>query len=1559
MDNQRQQHYLPGPPPPPGGQGNMSYLPPPPPRSHMGMPPPPPGPHPSAYPPGTVFGLPQGWNQSYGRPGMGHLPPPPPMGMNQSQQQQYNMGYNQAGRGQSNLPPPPPRQGQEDMPLVSATFIPGGDSFGPGVGIPPLDDFSTFSGYDGNYDPAAYAEQTMQAGNHVYNNGNPAYNSKPTSAGPDSGTRENRAASTTSNRPKFPQLRENPEPMSPGPPTATLVNPTPGRPRAQSAMVPQNGNADLANQWPLERILLWLAANSFSHEWQETFRVLRLEKGEFLELGRSTDKRSNLSRMHQYIYPQLGKICQHSGMDAKKEREDGKRLQRLIAGILLGPDGASSAGTGHRRRESGLTSASTEGNVENSPHLGGSATPSTTGPEGSPARSHFGPGFSQRSAQERSSTLPVFSKSGSSGSTPAERQHAESFGPPVTRGDYTRGVLNGIGNRGRHSPNLSGDAAAGGLSLRQESSPGHSPALGHSLPSQAQSTPHLPLREPPSKAQSADTFQKATGFARNNAPSSILTTEVPLGAGRFYETQKDRTDSRPETHRAYSNDTQTRDHSNKSFLSKVFQRKRHDPNDPLIEENSPTSPRDFMQKLPFAKSQANHSDTALAQRPTSANTFLESVDVSQKRTPKRFILVTPDYWNYRLIDVTDVESAIALKNKIGAELGITDMDYAQIHITEPGKMDHEEPLTDASLAAARGAADSAGSLKFFVHSPTLSAVSMPQTDGLGIVSNQARQNVFLKQAPSLTGEELRKAAEEYQHENEKKRLAYLQSRQERRGQTSEAGTPVFDFDHPSPKGFPEDGKEEQLVPHRKPPAAPSASHTLAKVNSLRMASQHRSRSSLDGNKRLSDSLNEEPSPRQKRRFDPSGGIGAAIANSSKVAVLPAAANGQRSPRTVTIGNKDAPKPRMPTRQDTAGSSPQIGPATDSMPRAGLSRTRSYGPDYEFKETNVAFSTSPNPQAASKDDSDDDSDDGLFAIKIRPKAETPKRADQRPALTVDTDQPPGGKRKSVAFKTPSSNDGASAGPGNTGDDSANTGTSDGYNQRSFSGGSGSWEERSPEESRARPNSFHSDIWANRPVVENIVGDLDKFFPGVDLDKPFMEEGDEGSPMQGNQTPMSDIKARLGNITFGTTGLDLDFREKNDSDTLGSDESTLKANQKNKIANVASRQMSKAGGLGRMKSIREVARKRNDIERGPSVAYRAQQAQQPPTSMPMRRKSTKMFGANIVQIKPQRGNRLSVLEPIPQEDIPNEDTPKRQATFKIIRGQLIGKGTYGRVYLGMNATTGEFLAVKQVEVNHKAAAHDKDRIAEMVKALDVEIDTMQHLEHPNIVQYLGFERKEYSMSIYLEYISGGSVGSCLRKHGKFEEPVVKSMTIQTLKGLKYLHDESILHRDLKADNILLDLDGTCKISDFGISKKSDDIYRDDITNSMQGSVFWMAPEVVRTDGQGYSAKVDIWSLGCVVLEMFAGKRPWSREEAIGAIFKLGSLQQAPPIPDDVQATASIDGLAFMYDCFQVNPLDRPTAKTLLEYSNFCRHDPHYNFYDTELAAKLRTANLMPQT
>jgi mitogen-activated protein kinase kinase kinase len=448
---------------------------------------------------------------------------------------------------------------------------------------------------------------------------------------------------------------------------------------------------------------------------------------------------------------------------------------------------------------------------------------------------------------------------------------------------------------------------------------------------------------------------------------------------------------------------------------------------------------------------------------------------------------------------------------------------------------------------------------------------------------------------------------------------------------------------------------------------------------------------------------------------------------------------------------------------------------------------------------------------------------------------------------------------------------------------------------------------------RRESFaREDVWANRPPAEALINHLDDFFPNLDLDEPVLEEGVSSSPpispIAENSTLEQLAAAQAGLTLAGPSGMNsMRTSSYNDSDTLGSDESTLKALERpGSIQSIAQRNVRRSGGLGRMKSIREVARGAHEANKRftTSIAPMPGNGNAASSSI-LRRKSTKMFGANIVQIKPQRGSMI-----IPK--IPQDTIPKRQATFRWFKGQLIGKGTYGRVYLGMNATTGEFLAVKQVEVNAKAAAGDKEKMREMVAALDIEIDTMQHLDHVNIVQYLGCERKETSISIFLEYISGGSVGSCLRKHGKFEEQVVSSLTRQTLDGLSYLHREGILHRDLKADNILLDLDGTCKISDFGISKKTDNIYGNDATNNMQGSVFWMAPEVVRSQ-EGYSAKVDIWSLGCVVLEMFAGRRPWSKEETVGAIYKLGSLNEAPPIPDDVAQTISPIAVAFMADCW----------------------------------------------
>lgn len=218
-----------------------------------------------------------------------------------------------------------------------------------------------------------------------------------------------------------------------------------------------------------------------------------------------------------------------------------------------------------------------------------------------------------------------------------------------------------------------------------------------------------------------------------------------------------------------------------------------------------------------------------------------------------------------------------------------------------------------------------------------------------------------------------------------------------------------------------------------------------------------------------------------------------------------------------------------------------------------------------------------------------------------------------------------------------------------------------------------------------------------------------------------------------------------------------------------------------------------------------------------------------------------------------------------------------TLNWVKGRLIGKGSYGRVYLAFNVTSGDMMAVKQVEQAPSDEGTVDPRQKSMIDALQGEISLLKDLYHTNIVTYLGCETSPKYVSIFLEYVPGGTIAAIYRtpNQGRFEEQLVKYFTGQILDGLAYLHDKGIWHRDLKGDNILVDASGVCKISDFGISKQTSDVY-DSYANGtmMKGSVFWMAPEIIQSQGErSYSGKVDIWSLGCVVLEMWTGARPWS--------------------------------------------------------------------------------------
>ncbi|PON81996.1 Serine/threonine protein kinase [Trema orientale] len=237
----------------------------------------------------------------------------------------------------------------------------------------------------------------------------------------------------------------------------------------------------------------------------------------------------------------------------------------------------------------------------------------------------------------------------------------------------------------------------------------------------------------------------------------------------------------------------------------------------------------------------------------------------------------------------------------------------------------------------------------------------------------------------------------------------------------------------------------------------------------------------------------------------------------------------------------------------------------------------------------------------------------------------------------------------------------------------------------------------------------------------------------------------------------------------------------------------------------------------------------------------------------------------------------------------------AISKWKKGKLLGRGSFGHVYLGFNSEGGQMCAIKEVRL-----VSDDHTSKESLKQLHQVDDTL---------------------SVYLEYVSGGSIHKLLQEYGSFKEPVIQNYTRQILSGLAYLHGRNTVHRDIKGANILVDPNGEIKLADFGMAKL--------ITNctsmlSFKGSPYWMAPEVVMNTN-GYSLAVDIWSLGCTVLEMATSKPPWNQYEGVAAIFKIGNSKDMPDIPDHLSNEAK----SFVRLCLQREPSARPTASQLLDH------------------------------
>ncbi|XP_045803287.1 mitogen-activated protein kinase kinase kinase 1-like [Trifolium pratense] len=249
----------------------------------------------------------------------------------------------------------------------------------------------------------------------------------------------------------------------------------------------------------------------------------------------------------------------------------------------------------------------------------------------------------------------------------------------------------------------------------------------------------------------------------------------------------------------------------------------------------------------------------------------------------------------------------------------------------------------------------------------------------------------------------------------------------------------------------------------------------------------------------------------------------------------------------------------------------------------------------------------------------------------------------------------------------------------------------------------------------------------------------------------------------------------------------------------------------------------------------------------------------------------------------------------------------------KGEFLGGGSFGSVYEGIS-DDGIFFAVKEVSLLDQG-----DQGKQSVYQLEQEIALLSRFEHDNIVQYYGTEMDESKLYIFIELVTKGSLRNLYQRY-TLRDSQVSAYTRQILHGLKYLHDQNVVHRDIKCANILVHASGSVKLADFGLAKatKLNDV------KSCKGTAFWMAPEVVKGKNKGYGLPADVWSLGCTVLEMLTGEIPYSNLECMQAIFRIGK-GEPPPIPD----TLSRDAKDFILQCLQVNPDNRPTAAQLLNH------------------------------
>uniref|UniRef100_A0A8C8IS20 non-specific serine/threonine protein kinase n=1 Tax=Oncorhynchus tshawytscha TaxID=74940 RepID=A0A8C8IS20_ONCTS len=271
--------------------------------------------------------------------------------------------------------------------------------------------------------------------------------------------------------------------------------------------------------------------------------------------------------------------------------------------------------------------------------------------------------------------------------------------------------------------------------------------------------------------------------------------------------------------------------------------------------------------------------------------------------------------------------------------------------------------------------------------------------------------------------------------------------------------------------------------------------------------------------------------------------------------------------------------------------------------------------------------------------------------------------------------------------------------------------------------------------------------------------------------------------------------------------------------------------------------------------------------------------------------------------------------------------------------IGHGSFGAVYFARDVRTTEVVAIKKMSYSGKQS---NEKWQDIIK----EVKFLQRIQHPNSIEYKGCYLREHTAWLVMEYCLG-SASDVLEVHKKpLQEMEIAAITHGALQGLAYLHSHNMIHRDIKAGNVLLTEPGQVKLADFGSASIVSP------ANSFVGTPYWMAPEVILAMDEGqYDGKIDIWSLGITCIELAERKPPLFNMNAMSALYHIA--QNESPTLQSSEWTDYFRN--FVDSCLQKFPQDRPNSEVLLKHAFVQRERPDSVLMDLILRTKVAVREL----